>query len=47
LAYLRSAEPLYADGDLDTFVLSLQQTYGKSASPLDYEQWIKQTYHLS
>jgi len=46
LAYLRSTESLYTDGDLHTFVLWLQQTYEKSESQLDYGQWIKQTYHL-
>jgi hypothetical protein len=44
LAYIRSSEPLYADGDLKAFVLTLQQSYESSASPLEYQQWIKQTY---
>jgi hypothetical protein len=44
LAYIRSTEPLYADGDLKAFVLTLQQSYESSASPLEYQQWIKQTY---
>jgi hypothetical protein len=47
LVYIRSQEALYRDGDLKTFVLGLQQSYHKSGSPLEYQEWVKQTYHLS
>ena len=44
LAYIRSQEVLYRDGDLKTFVLGLEQSYHRSGSQLEYQQWIKQTY---
>ena len=44
LVYIRSAEPLYTDGDLKTFVITLQQSYERSGSQLDYEQWVQQNY---
>lgn len=44
LSYLRSTESLYTDGDLKGFVISLQQSYERSGSQLDYEQWIQQNY---
>jgi hypothetical protein len=47
LVYIRSQEALYRDGDLKTFVLGLQQSYHKSGSQLEYQEWVKQTYHLS
>lgn len=47
LAYIRSQEVLYHDGDLKTFVLGLQQSYHRSGSQLEYQQWVKQTYLVS
>jgi hypothetical protein len=44
LAYIRSQEALYHDGDLKTFVLGLQQSYHRSGSQLEYQQWVKQTH---
>jgi hypothetical protein len=44
LAYIRSQEVLYRDADLKTFVLGLEQSYHRSGSQLDYQEWIKQTY---
>jgi hypothetical protein len=44
LAYIRSKEVLYCDGDALTFIMELEQRYQKSGSCLDYDQWIKQTY---
>jgi hypothetical protein len=44
LAYIRSQEVLYRDADLKTFVLGLEQSYHRSSSQLDYQEWIKQTY---
>jgi len=43
LAYIRSQEPLYHDGDLKTFVLGLEQSYHRSGSQLEYQQWVKET----
>src|SRR5207248_6849308 len=44
LAYIRSQEALYQDGDLKTFVLDLQQSYQRSGSQLDFSFWVEQTY---
>jgi hypothetical protein len=44
LAYIRSKEVLYCDGDALTFMMEVEQRYQKSGSCLDYDQWIKQTY---
>jgi hypothetical protein len=44
LAYIRSQEALYRDGDLKTFVLGLEQSYHRSGSPLEFQQWVEQTY---
>ena len=44
LAYIRSKEVLYCNGDALTFIMELEQGYQKSGSSLDYDQWIKQTY---
>jgi hypothetical protein len=44
IAYIRSQEALYRDGDLKTFVLGLQHLYEKSGSLLEYQEWVKQTY---
>jgi hypothetical protein len=44
LAYIRSQEPLYRDGDLNTFVHGLQQGYHRSGSQLEFQQWVEQTY---
>ncbi len=44
LAYIRSQEPLYQDGDLNTFVLDLEQRYHRSGSQLDFSLWVEQTY---
>jgi cation transport ATPase len=46
-AYLRSAEPLYLDSNLNTFVQQMRICYERSGSPLDYEPWVRLTYHLS
>jgi hypothetical protein len=43
LAYIRSQEALYCDGDLKTFVLSLEQRYHRSGSQLEFQQWVKET----
>jgi hypothetical protein len=44
LAYIRSDEPLYADGNISDFVAQLKRQYKKSGSALDYEQWIWQSW---
>jgi hypothetical protein len=44
LVYIRSEEALYCDGDLKTFALRLQHSYERSRSPLEYQEWVKQTY---
>ena len=44
LAYIRSQEALYHDGDLKTFVLGLEQSYHRSGSQLEFQQWVEQTY---
>ncbi len=44
LAYIRSQEAIYHDGNLKTFVLGLEQSYHRSGSQLEYQQWVKQTY---
>jgi hypothetical protein len=44
LAYIRSQEALYRDGNLKTFVLGLEQSYHRSGSQLEYQQWVEQTY---
>ena len=44
LAYIRSKEALYCDGDALTFIMELEQLYQKSDSCLDYDQWVKRTY---
>ncbi|HLJ36583.1 MAG TPA: hypothetical protein VKU38_23200, partial [Ktedonobacteraceae bacterium] len=38
LAYIRSQEALYRDGDLKTFLLGLEQSYHRSGSPLEYQE---------
>jgi len=44
LAYIRSDEPLYADGNISDFVARLKRQYAKSGSALDYEKWIWQSW---
>ena len=44
LAFVRSDEALYADGDISDFVAWLKRQYQKSGSGLDYEQWIRQSW---
>jgi len=44
LAYIRSQEALYRDGDLKTFVLGLEQSHHRSGSQLEFQQWVEQTY---
>jgi len=44
LAYIRSKEVLYCDGDASTFIIELDQRHQKSGSSLDYDQWVKQNY---
>jgi hypothetical protein len=44
LAYIRSKEVLYCDGDAFAFIMGLQQRYQSSGSHLDYDQWVKLTY---
>ena len=44
LAYIRSQEPLYRDGDLKTFVQGLEQGYHRSGSQLEFQHWVEQTY---
>ena len=47
LAYIRSDEPLYADGDISLYIARLRRQYEKSGSGLDYEQWIRQNWLIS
>ena len=47
LAYIRSDEPLYADGDISDFVARLRRQYEKSGSALDYDKWIWQTWLIA
>ena len=44
LAFVRSDEPLYADGDISDFLTRLRRQYEKSGGGLDYEQWIRQSW---
>ncbi len=44
LAFIRSDEPLYVDGNISDFVAQLKRQYKKSGSALDYEQWIRQSW---
>lgn len=44
LAFIRSDEPLYADGDISDFVARLKRQYEKSGSALDYDKWIWQSW---
>jgi hypothetical protein len=44
LAYIRSKEVLYCDGDALSFIKNLQQLYQSSGSSLDYDTWVKRTY---
>lgn len=44
LAFVRSDEALYADGDISDFIARLRRQYEKSGSGLDYEQWIRQSW---
>jgi hypothetical protein len=44
LAFIRSDEPLYADGDISDFVARLKRQYEKSGSVLDYDKWIWQSW---
>lgn len=44
LAFVRSDEALYADGDISDFVSRLKRQYERSGSSLDYEQWIRQSW---
>ena len=47
LAYIRSDEPLYADGNISDFVARLKRQYAKSGSALDYEKWIWQSWLIA
>ncbi len=44
LAFIRSDEPLFADGDIGDFTQHLQRQYKKSGSTLDYSEWIRQNW---
>jgi hypothetical protein len=44
MAYLRSPEPLYLDGHLQSFLHQMQLRYDRSGSHLDYDQWIQENY---
>ncbi len=44
LAFIRSDEPLFADGDIGDFVRELQRQHKKSGSTLDYTEWVRQTW---
>lgn len=44
MAYLRSPEPLYLDGHLDTFLHQMRLRYDRSESHLDFDQWTKENY---
>ncbi len=44
LAYIRSKEVLYCNADAFTFIMELEQLHESSGSPLDYQEWVKQTY---
>ena len=46
LVFIRSQEPLYADGDIQNFKASLRKAYEKSGTHLEYLEWIQQTYSV-
>lgn len=47
LAFVRSDEPLYADGNISDFVARLKRQYAKSGSALDYDKWIWQSWLIA
>ncbi len=47
LAFVRSDEPLYADGNISDFMARLRRQYEKSGSALDYDKWIWQTWLIA
>ena len=44
LAFIRSQEPLYTDGDIQAFKTALIKTYQKSGTHLEYLEWVQQNY---
>ena len=44
LAFLRSQEPLYTDGDLTDFKTKLRHTFEQSGTHLEYIEWVQQNY---
>ena len=46
LVFIRSQEPLYADGDIHNFKASLRKAYEKSGTHLEYLEWVQQTYSV-
>jgi hypothetical protein len=46
LVFIRSQEPLYADGDIQNFKASLRKAYEKGGTHLEYLEWVQQTYSV-
>jgi hypothetical protein len=46
LVFIRSQEPLYADGNIHSFKASLRKAYEKSGTHLEYLEWVQQTYSV-
>jgi len=44
LAFIRSQEPLYKDGDITAFKTKLIKTYEQSGTHLEYIEWVQQNY---
>ncbi len=44
LAFIRSPEPLYADGDITSFKAGIVRAYEKSGTHLEYIEWVQQNY---
>jgi hypothetical protein len=44
LAFIRSQEPLYKDGDIHAFKTTLRKAYEKSGTYLEYLEWVQQHY---
>ncbi len=44
LAFIRSQEPLYKDGDIHAFKAALRKAYEKSGTYLEYIEWVQQNY---
>ena len=44
LAFLRSPEPLYSDGEITDFKARLRRTFEQSGTHLEYIEWVQQNY---